>query len=151
MARKGLTPQTVPDDAYNATSWNGNTEVPTKNAVRGKIESMGSSITWSEVTTTSQSAAVNKGYIANNAGLVTITLPTTAPIGSIVRVAGKGTGGWRLAQNASEVIHFGDVDTTIGTGGSLSSVNRYDSIELVCIVANNEWVVLSSVGNITVV
>jgi len=41
MARAGLTPQTVPDDAYNATSWNGNLEVPTKNAVRDKIESMG--------------------------------------------------------------------------------------------------------------
>jgi len=40
MSRQGLTPQTVPDDAYNATTWNGNTEVPTKNAVRDKIESM---------------------------------------------------------------------------------------------------------------
>jgi hypothetical protein len=28
----------VPDDAYDATSWNGNTTVPTKNAVRDKIE-----------------------------------------------------------------------------------------------------------------
>lgn len=41
MARKGLTPQTVPDDAYDATSWNGSTEVPTKNAIRDKIETMG--------------------------------------------------------------------------------------------------------------
>lgn len=28
------------DEAYNATTWNGNLEVPTKNAVRDKIESM---------------------------------------------------------------------------------------------------------------
>lgn len=40
MARKGLTPQTVPDDAYNSTSWNGNTEVPTKNAIRDKVETI---------------------------------------------------------------------------------------------------------------
>lgn len=33
----------VPDDAYDATSWNGNFEVPTKNAIRDKIESMASS------------------------------------------------------------------------------------------------------------
>lgn len=33
---------TVSDDAYDATDWNGNLEVPTKNAVRDKIESMGS-------------------------------------------------------------------------------------------------------------
>lgn len=35
----------VTDDAYNATTWNGNNEVPTKNAVRDKIESLGGSIT----------------------------------------------------------------------------------------------------------
>jgi hypothetical protein len=32
------------DDAYNATSWNGNLTLPTKNAIRDKIESLGSSI-----------------------------------------------------------------------------------------------------------
>lgn len=31
------------DDAYDATSWNGNSEVPTKNAVRDKIETLGGS------------------------------------------------------------------------------------------------------------
>ena len=32
----------VPSDtAYDATSWNGNTDVPTKNAVRDKIETLG--------------------------------------------------------------------------------------------------------------
>lgn len=30
----------VPDEAYNATNWNGSLEVPTKNAVRDKIESL---------------------------------------------------------------------------------------------------------------
>lgn len=31
----------VPDEAYDATAWNGSLEVPTKNAVRDKIEAMG--------------------------------------------------------------------------------------------------------------
>lgn len=35
----------VPDEAYDATAWNGSLEVPTKNAVRDKIESLGSGIT----------------------------------------------------------------------------------------------------------
>ncbi len=108
-------------------------------------------IAWTEVTGTSQSAAVNNGYILNNAGLVTVTLPSTAAVGSIVRVAGKGAGGWKVAQNASGVIHFDGTDTTTGTGGSLASTVRYDAVEMVCIVANNEWVVISSVGNITIV
>lgn len=112
--------------------------------------SSGGGITWNEVTGTSQSAAVNNGYICNNAALVTVTIPTTAAVGDTVRIAGSGAGGWKVAQNASEIIHFGNQDTTTGTGGSLASVNRYDAVELVCIVANTEWVVTSSIGNLTV-
>jgi hypothetical protein len=33
--------QSMPDEAYDATNWNGSTEAPTKNAIRDKIESMG--------------------------------------------------------------------------------------------------------------
>lgn len=110
-----------------------------------------SGITWSEITGTSQSMAVDNGYIANNAGLVTLTLPSTAAVGKVVRVAGKGAGGWKVAQNASGIIHFGNLSTTTGTGGSLQSSHRRDSVELVCVVANTEWVVISSIGNITVV
>lgn len=110
----------------------------------------GTGITWNEVTGTTQTAAINNGYIANNASQVVITLPTTAALGSIVEVTGKGAGGWKIAQNASGVIHFGNQNTTTGTGGSLTNVQTYDSVRLVCIVANNEWVVLSAQGNITV-
>lgn len=111
----------------------------------------GGGITWNEVTGTSQSAAVNNGYICNNAGLVTVTLPSTAALGSVVRIAGKGAGGWKLAQNAGETIYFGTSTTTTGTGGYLASSAQYDSVEVVCITADNDWVVISSVGNITVV
>ena len=108
-------------------------------------------ITWNEVTGTTQAASVNAGYIANNAGLVTITIPTTAAVGDVVRVTGKGAGGWLIAQNASEIIHFLGSDTTTGTGGSLASTGTYDGVEIVCVVANTEWVVISSMGNITIV
>jgi len=114
----------------------------------------GSGMTWTEVTGTSQSMAINSGYIANNAALVTLTLPDTAAVGSIVRVTGLGAGGWRIAQNAGEQIIWeeGGVDgtneTTIGVGGRLDSTDDYDSIELICLVANTTWGVLSSKGNI---
>lgn len=107
-------------------------------------------IAWTEVTGTSQTAAVNNGYVLNNAGLVTLTLPTTAAVGNIVSVVGKGAGGWRIAQSSGQQIHFGNQDTTSGAGGRLDSVNKYDSIELICTVANNEFTVCSSIGNITV-
>lgn len=108
-------------------------------------------LTWTEVTGTSQAAAVNSGYIANNAALVTITLPDTAALGSIVRVCGKGAGGWRVAQNAGETIHFLGQDTTTGVGGYLESNNTYASIELLCTVADTEWTVLTASGNIDIV
>jgi hypothetical protein len=111
----------------------------------------GGGLTWSEITGTSQTMSVNTGYIANNAGLVTLTLPSTSAVGDVVRVTGKGAGGWRIAQPASVVIHFGNTDTTTGTGGYLQFTHRRDSVELVCVVANTEWNVVSSMGNIDLV
>jgi hypothetical protein len=121
------------------------------NTVTVNANSGGGGITWNEVTGTTQAASVNAGYIANNAALVTITIPTTAAVGDVVRVTGKGVGGWKIAQNASEIIHFLGTDTTTGTGGSLASTGTYDGVEIVCVVANTEWVVISSMGNITIV
>lgn len=110
----------------------------------------GGGITWAEVTGTSQTASVDTGYILNNVGLVTLTLPSTAAVGSVVRVAGKGAGGWRIAQNSGQTIHFGTEDTTTGTSGNLSSTEQYDAIELLCITANTDFVVLSVQGNIEI-
>lgn len=111
----------------------------------------GGGLSWVVETTTSRSAAVNEGVICNNASLVTVTLPDTAAVGDKLRVTGIGAGGWLIAQNASELIHFGNTVTTTGAGGSLASTDDNDAVELVCVVANTEWLVLSSVGNITVV
>jgi hypothetical protein len=108
-------------------------------------------IAWTEVTGTSQAMAVDSGYIANNAGLVTLTLPATAVVGDRVRIAGKGAGGWRCGQNAGQTINFGNTATTAGVGGYIDSTNQYDALELLCITANTTWVTLSSVGNLNVV
>jgi hypothetical protein len=105
---------------------------------------------WTVVTTTSQAMAINSGYISNNAALVTLTLPATAVVGSIVEVQGLGAGGWQIAQNASQLIHFGSAVTTTGTAGFLASTNQYDSITLLCVVTNTIWTVLGGPqGNIT--
>jgi hypothetical protein len=109
---------------------------------------------WSEVTGVSQGAAANAGYIANNAGTVTITLiaAASASIGTTLRVTGiNNATGWAIAQNASQQIFFGNTSTTAGVGGSLASTATRDSVELVCVSANGLlWNVISSVGNITV-
>lgn len=106
---------------------------------------------WVDVTGTTQAMLVNVGYLSDNAGLVTMTLPSTAAQFSIIRVAGKGAGGWKIAQNASQTIQIGNQITTAGTGGSLASTNAFDALEIMCTTTNNGWVVLSGWGNITVV
>lgn len=111
----------------------------------------GSGITWNEVTGTSQAATVDTGYICNNSALVTVTLPSTCAVGKIIRVAGKGAGKWKIAQNASQIIYFGDQNTTSGTAGYLAAQNRYDAVELLCITADTTFLVIAPVGNLTVV
>jgi hypothetical protein len=106
---------------------------------------------WVDVTGTTQAMAVNTGYTANNAALVTLTLPTVAAYGTVIRVCGKGAGGWTIAQNAGQTIHFGVATTTTGTGGSISSTAQYNTIELLCTVANTTFTELSAQGNLTVV
>jgi hypothetical protein len=106
---------------------------------------------WIEVTGTTQAMAVNTGYILNNAGLVTATLPSTAAVGDVMRLAGKGAGGWLMAQNAGQTVHFGSSDTTTGAGGSLASTDPSDTLEILCTTANTDFTILSSIGNLTVV
>lgn len=113
------------------------------------INATGTGLTWTEVTGTSQNAAVNNGYIANNAGLVTITLPATFAVGEIVHVVGKGTGLWKLAANTGDTIHFGNQDTS--AGGSLTATHRYDAVQVIGITANTDWCVTGvAQGNLTV-
>ena len=111
----------------------------------------GTSFTWNDVTGTTQTAAVNNVYTASNAGVVTITLPTTAAYGTTIEVGtGSTAGGWVVAQNASQNIILGNTTSTTGTGGSLASTLQGDMVELLCIVADTTWQVRNCVGNLTV-
>jgi hypothetical protein len=117
------------------------------------ISAIGSSgFAWNEVTGTSDNIAVGNAYITNNAGLVTMTLPATAAVGDTFAIVGKGAGGWKIAQNASQIIQVGSVPTIAGTGGSVASINQYDSITLVCVTANTLFVTQGGPqGSLTVV
>lgn len=108
------------------------------------ISGTGSGIGWTEVTGTSQSMTADSGWITNNAGLVTLTLPATAAVGTAISVIGKGAGGWLIAQNSGQNIQIGNVSSTTGTSGSVASSNRYDSLNLICTTANTTWTELGA-------
>lgn len=108
-------------------------------------------IVWSREAGAAVAAAVNHGYINTNVGLTTITLPAAAALGTVIAVAGESAAGWAIAQNAGQNIQYGNVSTTGGVGGSLSSSNRYDVVYLVCRVVDTTWSVVSTVGVLNVV
>lgn len=115
-----------------------------------EIAALPSSFTWS-VITADQLAVVNEGYICDKAGLLNLQLPVTSAVGDLIRVTGINTAvGWRVEQGASQQIHIGISSTTIGATGYIESTNIRDSVEMVCVVADTEWNVISSIGNITV-
>lgn len=111
----------------------------------------GGGMSWSEVTGTSATMSVNTGYIANNAGLVTLTLPASAAVGDVIEIVGKGAGGWRIAQGSGQQVHYGSVSNTSGGSGQVNSTHRRDTVRIVCVTANNEWQVVSGIGNVDLV
>ena len=145
----GTTSTAVWDKAITLTAGTGITVSQAGNTIT--ISTSGTVFSWVEVTGTTQAMLPEHGYIANNAGLVTLTLPITASLGDSLIIQGKGTGLFRIAQNASQAIGFGNTNTVTGTGGSLTTTSQYDALELVCITANSNWAVTTAQGNITVV
>ena len=116
--------------------------------------------TWNTVSGTSQTMVTNNGYRTTNVALTTLTLPTTAAVDTTMRVVGSGTGGWKIAQNASQQIRF--LGTTAGTTATTSGVTGYidagvvtgsdvmASIEIMCTTANTTWDVISCNGNVNI-
>jgi hypothetical protein len=78
-------------------------------------------LAWQNVTGTSQQAQPNTGYLANNAAQVTVTLPVSPSLGSIVRVSGVGAGGWLIAQNAGQFIQASAVNLSYTNWNNLTN------------------------------
>ena len=111
-----------------------------------------SDLPWTIVAGTSQTLVNDNGYISANAGVIAYTLPAASTVGSIIRITGvASSGGWTLAQNSLQSIEMGSSVSTVGVGGSLASTSSNDTIELLCVAASTTWVVLSSMGNISIV
>ena len=101
----------------------------------GTVAYSTSGLLWSGVAGTSQAAAVDSGYIIQNAGATTVTLPAVFAVGSRVAIAGLGAAGWILEPAAGDNIQVGSSNATT----SVTSANQYDQIEVVGLVANKTW------------
>ncbi len=94
------------------------------------------------VTTVTEDVEVNSRYIPTNALLTTFQLPDRAVVGTRVTIAGQGLGGWVLLTGAGQTIELAAVPDTATT--SVASSSRYDSIEIICVLADTTWITLST-------
>jgi hypothetical protein len=98
------------------------------------------------VTATSQAIVAGNQYISANAALSTFTLPLTANVGDAFAIVGKGAGFWTIHQNAGQSIVLNAATTTSGTGGSITSTQAGNCINLVCTTANTVFTVTNISG-----
>lgn len=142
----GYTGYTGPSGSQGATGYTGYT---------GPAGS-GGGASWVNVTGTSQTMAASNAYLANNAGLVTLTLPASLTILDTFIVSGAGAGGWKIAQNSGQQIFWdeggvnGVNQTTLGATGYLASIDRFDHIELIAI-SSTELKITNVKGEITII
>ena len=91
---------------------------------------------------TTVQAQIDHGYVLTNSQIVTVTLPTLANVGDIVRIAGAGATGWQVAQNAGQsvlgnLITYGKVWTKTPQNGQwISMASSSDGTKM---VAANFW------------
>lgn len=105
------------------------------------ITSTGGGLTWSEVTTTPQTIAINNGYISNRGGGIAFALPVTSAVGDIFSIIGKA-GIWSITQAAGQQINVGATANTSGATGTCTAAAATDSATFVCITANTIWQVV---------
>lgn len=109
-----------------------------------------SSLSWVSVTGAAQALAVSTGYVGNRPTDITYTLPAVAAFGDVIRILNIGVGKTIIAQGPGQSINLVASTTTVGAGGTLSAVEQFAEIELVCTVANTTFNARVS-GNWTVV
>jgi photosystem II stability/assembly factor-like uncharacterized protein len=77
---------------------------------------------WVTVSNTSAQIQPNIGYIVtNNTTPVILTLPSSPSVGDVYKVAAVGAGGWKIAQNANQMIAAGNLSGSIGQNWQAAS------------------------------
>lgn len=131
--------------SFEFRQWVSNT-VDTLNEVIGDIESTLISTEVTANTVSAVDAAVNTRYIPTSAALTQYKLPVTTSqeIGSIIEIAGQGSGKWSLITNPSQPLQRIKVSSVPASASvSVAAANQFDAIR-VMLVDENTWITLSS-------
>lgn len=106
---------------------------------------------WTVVTGNTQAIVENNGYISNNTSQrVDYTIPATAAVGDTFEVNSIHANGFRINQNVGQSIVVGNLVTSTGIAGSITSAAVGDWVKVVCTVANTSFIATVQQGNVTV-
>lgn len=114
------------------------------------INAVGGGFGW-QVISANQNILAEKGYFANGASRLQLTLPATCSVGDAIQVAAINPNGWRIIPANGQRIHIGVHTTLMGPAGHIESTRNGNWVTLICSIANSIWTVLGSHGNITIV
>lgn len=134
----------VPDEAYDATAWNGSLEVPTKNAVRDKIETIASPLTISA----GQVAVGDGTNTANGTANFTYTSGVMGLISSIVNLSGnQSQAAWGFNGAQFRIADATYTDNSTAASGTATNV-VISSFGTPSVAASNSSVTGTNVTNI---
>lgn len=116
------------------------------------IASSGGGTTWS-VISANQTIVAGQSYLVDTSGgAISLALPATATVGDYFRIYNLNSANQvTVTQGVGQRIRIASSLTTSGVGGSITTTNAGDSLEIVCTTANTNFSVVSLIGNITVV
>jgi hypothetical protein len=127
-----------------------NTNMVTIDTTTGQLgsQSIPGATAWHSVTSATNPTVLSdgQGYFAKGAGVVQFMLPAAASEGETYKIAGYGNL-WTIGQNANQSITMGTHTSATGVLGSVTATQVRDSVEIVCIVANDEFQIINAVGN----
>ena len=114
------------------------------------LSATGGGLTWTNIGV-SQALANNNGYICGSGGAISLSLPSSAAVGTVIEVVLNGSTSWTVTQGAGQSCRVGGSTTSVGVGGSIASTAQGNWIRLVCSTAGTTWTAVGTLGNLTTV
>jgi hypothetical protein len=114
-------------------------------ATKNYVDTAVSGLPWS-VQVANFALVKSNGYFANSAVPITATLPAVAAVGDTFSLSNMNVGNLVIGQQAGQSIRYGNLVSTVGVTGNLTSTSIGDSVTIVCNVANTGFQVIHSTG-----
>lgn len=113
------------------------------------ITGSASGFVWADIVA-SQPLVAGHGYFVVS-GALSLSLPATSAVGDTISVSLVDTGtSWTITQAAGQKIRVGNIASTVGAGGSVSSTQPGDTITIVS-YSNGLWQTTAPVGELSII